>query len=76
MLAEKIIADIVHPEGQIIHISHGDCLAEAQQLADMLKAALPIADVQISYVGSVIGAHTGPGVIAVFCIGEGRTPKK
>ena len=76
VLAEKIIADIVHPEGQIIHISHGDCLAEAQQLADMLKAALPIADVQISYVGSVIGAHTGPGVIAVFCIGEGRTPKK
>ena len=76
VLAEKIIADIVHPEGQIIHISHGDCLAEAQQLADMLKAALPIADVQISYVGSVIGAHTGPGVIAVFCMGEGRTPKK
>ena len=76
VLAEKIIADIVHPEGQIIHISHGDCLDEAKQLADMLKAALPIADVQISYVGSVIGAHTGPGVIAVFCMGEGRVPKK
>ena len=76
VLADKIIADIVNPEGQILHISHGDCFDEAQQLADLLKAALPIADVQISYVGSVIGAHTGPGVIAVFCKGENRTPKK
>ncbi len=76
VLAEKIIADIVNPEGQMIHISHGDCLDEAQQLADMLKAALPIAEVRISYVGSVIGAHTGPGVIAVFCIGNTRTPNK
>ena len=76
VLADKIIADIVNPEGQILHISHGDCFDEAQQLADLLKAALPIADVQISYVGSVIGAHTGPGVIAVFCKGESRTPKK
>lgn len=76
VLAEKIIADIVNPEGQIIHISHGDCAEEAQTLADMLKAALPIAEVRLSFVGSVIGAHTGPGVIAVFCMGDTRTPKK
>ncbi len=76
ILADKIIADIVHPEGQMIHISHGDCAEEAQQLADMIKAALPVKDVRLSYVGSVIGAHTGPGVIAVFCMGESRTPKK
>ena len=76
VLADKIIADIVNPEGQMIHISHGDCLDEAQQLADLLKAALPSITVDISYVGSVIGAHTGPGVIAVFCMGDTRTPKK
>jgi DegV family protein with EDD domain len=76
ILAEKIIADIVEPEGQIIHISHGDCLEEARSLADMIRAALPVKDVRISYVGSVIGAHTGPGVIAVFCMGDTRTPKK
>lgn len=76
ILAEKIIADIVNPQKQIIHISHGDCADEAQILADMLREALPIKDVRISYVGSVIGAHTGPGVIAVFCMGDTRTPKK
>ena len=76
ILADKVIADIVNPEGQIIHISHGDCLDEAQTLADMIREALPVADVRISYVGSVIGAHTGPGVIAIFCMGDTRTPKK
>ncbi len=76
ILAEKIIADIVAPEKQIIHISHGDCLEEAQTLADMIREALPVIDVRISYVGSVIGAHTGPGVIAIFCMGDTRTPKK
>lgn len=75
ILADKIKADIVDPENQIIHISHGDCLDEAQSLAEMLKDALPIKGVRISYVGSVIGAHTGPGVIAVFCMSNGRTPK-
>lgn len=75
-LAEKITADIVNPEGQIIHISHGDCLEEARQLGDMIKEALPMVDLRISYVGSVIGAHTGPGVIAIFCMGDTRAPKK
>ena len=75
ILADKIKADIVDPENQIIHISHGDCLDEAQSLAEMLKDALPIKGVRISYVGSVLGAHTGPGVIAVFCLSNGRTPK-
>lgn len=75
VLADKIRQDIVKPEEQIILISHGDCADEAQTLADMLKASLPVADVRLSYVGSVIGAHTGPGVIAVFCMGQTRTPK-
>ena len=76
ILADRIRRDIVDPEGQIILISHGDCAEEAQALADMLKATLPVEDVRLSYVGSVIGAHTGPGVIAVFCMGKTRTPKE
>lgn len=75
ILAEHIRKDIVNPEGQLILISHGDCAEEAQSLADAIKSTLPVADVRLSYVGSVIGAHTGPGVIAVFCLGNTRTPK-
>lgn len=76
ILANKIKENIVEPEKQIIHISHGDCLEEAQMLADMLRESLPVQDVRISYVGSVIGAHTGPGVIAVFCLCDSRMPKE
>ena len=76
ILAEHIRKDIVNPEGQLVLISHGDCAEEAQSLADMIRETLPVADVRLSYVGSVIGAHTGPGVIAVFCLGETRVPKK
>lgn len=76
ILANKIKENIVEPEKQIIHISHGDCAEEAQLLANMLRESLPVQDVRISYVGSVIGAHTGPGVIAVFCLCNTRTPKE
>lgn len=76
VLAERIKADIVHPEEQVITISHGDCYDEAAQLAEMIRSELPVKEVRISYVGSVIGAHTGPGVIAVFCMGKSRSPKK
>ncbi len=72
-LADKVKENIVAPEGQVIFISHGDCVAEAQSLADILRSELPmIADVQISFVGPVIGAHSGPGTIAVFFLGNGR----
>ncbi len=76
ILADKIKANIVEPEKQIIHISHGDCPEEAQMLADMLRESLPVQDVRISYVGAVIGAHTGPGVISVFCLCKSRMPKE
>lgn len=75
-LAERICHDIVNPEGQLVLISHGDCADEAQILADMIKEKLPVSEVRLSYVGSVIGAHTGPGVIAVFCMGNTRTPNE
>jgi len=76
VLAERIRKDIVDPEGQLIMISHGDCADEAESLAEMIRAALPMVEVRLTYVGSVIGAHTGPGVIAVFCMGRTRTPNE
>jgi len=53
-------------------ISHGDCLEDAQWLAEHVKQRYGINDILISYVGSTIGAHTGPGVVAFFFMGEER----
>lgn len=53
-----------------VFISHGDCLEDAEHVRDMVVEAFPNAQVSISYVGAVIGAHTGPGVIALCYIGN------
>ena len=71
-LADKVKQNIVHPEGQLVLISHGDCEAEAQSLADMIKAELPVAEVRRSYIGPIVGAHSGSGTLAVFFMGKGR----
>lgn len=69
---QKMQEHVVSPEGQMVFISHGDCEAEAQSLADMIKQQWKVKDVVLNHVGPVIGAHTGPGVIALFFLGDAR----
>ena len=56
---------------QIVYISHGDCEDDARALADMLmeRYSTPVAPMAyplITYVDPVIGAHSGPGTLALF----------
>lgn len=53
-----------------VFISHGDCQEDAEHVKDMVQEAFPNAQVTISFVGPVIGAHTGPGVIALCYLGK------
>ena len=55
-----------------VFISHGDCLEDAQHLADLLKEKYGVKEVHIGYVGAVIGSHAGPGTLALFFLGEHR----
>ena len=71
-LFKKMEERVVMPEGQMIYISHGDCEAEARLLEDMIRQQWPVKDVVLNNVGPVIGAHTGPGVIALFFLGDVR----
>lgn len=41
-------------------------------LADMIRQQWPVKDIVLNHVGPVIGAHTGPGVIALFFLGDVR----
>lgn len=73
ILANRVKEHIVNPEGQMIFISHGDCEDEANALADIIKAEIPgIAGVLVTYVGPVIGSHSGPGTLAIFFLGDHR----
>lgn len=71
-LKDHLKETILEPETQTIYISHGDCLEEAQYLADLVTKEVPVKGVVFNHVGPVIGAHTGPGVIALFHIGQHR----
>lgn len=60
------------PETQIMAISHGDCEEDAEFLAEKLKTELHVPEVLIAPVGTVIGAHSGPGTVALFFLGKER----
>lgn len=55
-----------------LFISHGDCLADAEYLASIIKNKHGVDVEIITDVGPVIGAHTGPGVLAFFFVGKER----
>lgn len=71
-LAEYLMELGVDLEGQSIFISHGNCLEEAELLASMIREQTPVKEVVLSFVGPVIGTHSGPGTIALFFLGKHR----
>ena len=52
-----------------VFISHGDCLADAEFLAKTLKEKCGVTVRILTDVGPVIGAHSGPGTLALFFVG-------
>lgn len=63
---------VIDPENQIVFISHGDCIEDAEYLAKRVKERLNVKDVMIHILDPVIGAHSGPGTVALFYIGTKR----
>lgn len=55
-----------------IFISHGDCEEDARYVEKKVKDIYPIQTVVINYVGATIGAHSGPGTVALFFMGDVR----
>ena len=69
-MADKLGKTIL-PDSPIF-ISHGDCLADAELLKDILKKEYNKEVQLITNIGSVIGAHSGPGTLALFFRGTER----
>jgi DegV family protein with EDD domain len=59
-------------EEQTVFIGHGDCLADAEYVRDQIRERLGVKDFVINYVDPVIGAHSGPGTIALFFLATHR----
>ncbi|MBE6972778.1 MAG: DegV family protein [Ruminococcaceae bacterium] len=71
-LVDAMEKTAIDPANQIVFISHGDCLEDAQTVADMVKERFGVKEVIMNYVGPVIGAHAGPGTVALFYIASER----
>ena len=71
-LAKKVGDTGIPGANDVCFISHGDCIDDANYLANILKEKYGVKEVVISYVGAVIGSHSGPGTLALFYLGEHR----
>lgn len=71
-IVNKMKETAIDPASQTVYICHGDCYDDAKLLADMVTAEFGITDILIDYTGPVIGAHSGPGTLALFFIAAQR----
>ncbi len=71
-LADKMGEQYLPEQNETVFICQGDCMDDARYLAELVKERYGVKNVRIGYVGAVIGAHSGPGTLALFFIGKHR----
>ncbi|MBQ4054655.1 MAG: DegV family protein [Clostridia bacterium] len=72
-LADKIGESGKEDENETVFIGHGDCYDDAKFLADNILSRYPfVKNVRIERIGPVIGAHSGPGTLALFFVADRR----
>lgn len=71
-LLHHMVKTCINPEEQTVFIGHGDTKEDAEFLADLIREKLPVKEIIITYVGPVVGTHSGPGTIALFFFGTER----
>ena len=55
-----------------VYLCHGDCLADAEKCAAIMREKYGIKNVHIGYIGGVVGSHVGPGALVLGYLGEKR----
>ena len=71
-LVKHFQATAKDPAGGTVFISHGDCQEDAEYVAALVKERYGIEKVLINTIGATIGAHAGPGTVALFFLGDKR----
>ena len=67
-MGETMLPDV----NDTVFICHGDCMEDAQYVAERVKEKYGVKEVFMYYTGAVIGSHSGPGTLALFHLGEHR----
>lgn len=69
----KLSEDYPNP---YVFISHGDCKADAEYVAAQVKARYGVPCQVLNPIGPIVGAHSGPGTVALFFLGADRAEKR
>ena len=69
-------ASIVDPEDQVIYFTHADCSREEfDTLVNLIKQEIPCKDVEVGFIGPIIGASIGPDAVGIWGFGQEVTYK-
>ena len=71
-MVDRMEKTAIRPQEQTVFISHGDCEEDAQFLAKLVQERLHPKQIVIQVIGPVIGAHSGPGTLALFFLATER----
>ena len=70
-LVKHFTETAIDPAEQTVFISHGDCLQDCEYVAEAIRR-IGVKRICIGTIGPVIGAHSGPGTVALFFRGTHR----
>ena len=71
-LIDHMLTSGIELENQDIFITHADCLWDAEYISEEITRRVKTGEIHLSYVGPVIGTHTGPGLVTLFFLGDRR----
>lgn len=71
-LVDRVVETSAIEKGDPIFISHGDCIEDVEYVKELLTKKFPATPIMVNYIGSVIGAHSGSGTLAIFHKGTHR----
>lgn len=69
-IVERVKEQFEQVPYQRVFISHADCIDAAEEMKELILKALPNVEVEIGYIGPIIGATVGPGTIGVYFYGK------
>lgn len=71
-LVDHMAETAVDPAHQTVFINHADCEEDARYVEEQVRTRLGVSDIHTTFIGPLIGAHSGPGTMALFFLGSKR----
>ena len=68
-LVDHMEKTAIDPASQTVFITHGDCIEDVEVLKREISERMGVTDFVVNYIDPVVGAHSGPGTLALFFLG-------